>query len=434
MNPDFCPGGILLLFLSLLSVAVSAVEPSPIEATGVIDAVAGIDASNWDVAPFNAISFTQTERIFQTMLISPGPEAFAPLTVSDEQLDLATLEVIDPATGEPVSADRLLEDRIKNSGLLLIYKGQIIHESYRNGLQRNVRHIGMSTSKSLIGMLAQIAIQDGVLDASAPVSRYVPEVRDKEAWRDVTVRHILDMRDGIRYIEDYDDPDSAVRRQDAAIGWRPRREGDAQGLREFVRQNLDQKANPAGQAFQYAPIQSDILGMIIEGATGKPLAVYFEQEFWSKIGAEFAAGMGTDGFGQAIVQGAISMTLPDFARVALLILNQGRNHRGEQIISQFFFTDLLRPKQELADAFAYFDPQATHAHFRSQFWVNDTRDKQFLMSGEHGQIAFFDLKREFAMVGFGSYPEAVSPLLSDSQYTMIEAILTGLENRERTVR
>jgi hypothetical protein len=64
----------------------------------------------------------------------------------------------------------------------------------------------------------------------------------------------------------------------------------------------------------------------------------------------------------------------------------------------------LRPDEALSDAFAHFDPEATHAHYRSQFWVNDTSNKQFLMNGVHGQIAFFDYKRGFAMVGFGSYP------------------------------
>ena len=84
---------------------------------------------------------------------------------------------------------------------------------------------------------------------------------------------------------------------------------------------------------------------------------------------------------------------------------------------------------ELADAFSFFDPAASDAHYRSQFWVNDTRNQQFLMNGVHGQIAFFDYKRDFAMVGFGSYPVAVSPLLTASQFTLLDAILTELDDK-----
>ena len=420
-------GRLLLLALTLAAPAL-AVEPSPVEATGVVNEKFGADSSNWDIAPFNAFTFTQTEKLFPTLIISPGEGPFAPLRYAENQLDMAQIMVTDPATGKSISAATFLNDRIRNNGLMLIYKGQVVHESYRNGLQRDLRHIGMSASKSFIGMLTQIAMQQGFLGEHDLVSQYVPELRDKEAWIDVTVRHVLDMRDGMKFVEDYEDANSDVRRQDRAIGWRARREGDPEGLRDFVRQNLNEKSYPAGKVFNYASIQTDILGMIIEGATGKPLEEYFETEFWSRLGAEFPAGMGTDGFGQPIVQGTISMTLPDFARTAMFVLNRGQNYRGEQIVSADFFDDLLTPDKELSAAFAYYDPEASFAHYRSQFWVNDTWNKQFLMNGVHGQIAFFDYKRDFAMVGFGSYPVAVSPLLTASLFTLLESVLTELDH------
>ena len=418
--------GTILILTCVLAGRAFSVEPSPVQATGVINHEFGVDASNWDVAPFNAFTFTQTQRIFPTLLISTGEGPVTRLVYAEDQIDMATLEVTDPATGKSITADELLNDRIRNSGLILIHKGQVIHESYRNGLRRDVRHIGMSASKSFIGMLTQIAMQKGLLNEHDLVAQYVPEVADKEAWTDVTVRHVLDMRDGMKFVEDYEDPDSDVRRQDRAIGWRAHRDGDPKGLRDFVRQNLNEKSYPAGKVFNYASIQTDILGMVIEGASGKSLEEFFEVEFWSQLGAEFPAGMGMDGYGQPIVQGTISMTLPDFARAAMLVLDKGKNHRGEQIVSQDFFEDLLTPNKELSDAFAHYDPEAYFAHYRSQFWVNDTTNQQFLMNGVHGQVAFFDYGRDFAMVGFGSYPVAVSPLLTASLFTLLETILTEI--------
>ena len=119
-------GKFVALYLMTGSVAL-AVEPSPIQATGVIDEESGVDASNWDVAPFNAFTFTQTEKIFPTLIISPGTEPAAPLIRAAEQIDMATLTVTDLASGETISAERLLEDRIRNSGLILIHKGKVIH-------------------------------------------------------------------------------------------------------------------------------------------------------------------------------------------------------------------------------------------------------------------------------------------------------------------
>jgi hypothetical protein len=110
----------------------------------------------------------------------------------------------------------------------------------------------------------------------------------------------------------------------------------------------------------------------------------------------------------------------------MLVLDKGKNHRGEQIVSQDFFEDLLTPNKELSDAFAHYDPEAFLAHYRSQFWVNDTTNQQFLMNGVHGQVAIFDYGRDFAMVGFGSYPVAVSPLLTASLFTLLETILTEI--------
>ena len=151
--------GAILILTCVVAGRAFSVEPSPVQATGVINHEFGVDASNWDVAPFNAFTFTQTQRIFPTLLISTGEGPVTRLVYAADQIDMATLEVTDPATGRSISADELLNDRIRNSGLILIHKGQVIHESYRNGLRRDVRHIGMSASKSFIGMLTQIAMQ-----------------------------------------------------------------------------------------------------------------------------------------------------------------------------------------------------------------------------------------------------------------------------------
>ena len=58
-----------------------------------------------------------------------------------------------------MSLQGLLERRMLNSGLIAIHKGQVVHESYRNAFSPDLRHINMSTTKSIMGMLAQIAKQ-----------------------------------------------------------------------------------------------------------------------------------------------------------------------------------------------------------------------------------------------------------------------------------
>jgi len=421
---------LLVLVAALgLTQQVFAVEPSPTKATGTINAELGFDASNWDNAPASMFSFTLTERIFPTLRISHGNGPVTPLVYALDQIDVRNLIVSDPATGRSMTADALLNRRIQNSGLIVIHKGKIVHESYRNGFSRELRHILQSTSKSHIGMLAQIALQKGLFKEDDLASKYVPELRDKEAWKDITVRHVWDMRDGMKFVENYEDDNSDVRIQDRATGWRPNGKDDPQGMRDFIKKskNLGKRVHPLGKVFNYASVQTDILALIIQEASGKPLAEFFEEEFWSKLGAEHDAGFGTDGHGQPIAQGAISMTLPDFARVALLVLNKGKTHTGEQILDEAFFDDLVTPNKMLKDAFAeqYKALISPTGNYRSQFWVLDAEKKQFMMVGVYGQLAYFDYENDFAMVTFGSYPIAKDALLVRSFGTLIETMLSA---------
>jgi len=426
---------LIRIFVVFITITIAgsaiAVTPSSIKATGVINQEYGADASNWDTAPFNMYTFTQTEKLFPTLMISRGDGPVAPLVYASHQIDLSELIVSDPATGKSMTVEELLNRRIMNHGLIAIHKGRIVHQSYRNGLSPDVRHINMSISKSFTGMLVQIAKQEGLFKESDLASKYVPELRGKEAWKDVTVRHVWDMLEGTKFAEDYEDENSDVRVQDRATGWRKRGENDPKGLRDFVKQHVNEKINPTGKVFNYSSIQTDILGMIIEGASGKPLAEFFEEEFWAKLGAEYAAGFGTDGFGQPIAQGAISMTLPDFARAALLVLNKGRNYKGEQIVNAAFFDDLVAPNKKLKDAFKDYRALAPNGHYRSQFWVIDAEKNQMMMIGVYGQLAYFDYDKDFALVTFGAYPIAKDYLLVDSLVVLRDAILSALISNYR---
>jgi CubicO group peptidase (beta-lactamase class C family) len=409
--------------------AAMATEPSPVKATGVINADMGADSSNWDTAPHNMYSLTQTERIFPTEIISRGEGTVTPLSYAPNQIDISTVYVSDPATGRRMSVDELLNRRIVNSGLIAIHKGRVVHESYRNGLSREVRHINKSTAKSFTGMLAQIAKQKGCFEETDLASKYVHELKGKEAWSDVTVRHVWDMRDGTEFVEDYEDEQSDVRVQDRAIGWRPRGDDDPKGIRAFIAQGVNNKINPTGKVYNYSSIQTEILGLIVQEACGVPLAEFFEDEFWSKLGAEHDAGFGTDGYGQPIAQGALSMTLPDFARAAMFVRNKGKTHSGDQIVDAAFFEDLVTPNKELTDAFTggFAALFGDAANYRSQFWVLDAAASQFMMVGVNGQLAYFDLKNDFLMVAFGNYPIAKDALLVASFGTLIEALLEATQ-------
>ncbi|WP_164281409.1 serine hydrolase, partial [Stenotrophomonas indicatrix] len=80
---------------------------------------------------------------------------------------------------------------------------------YFGALDAHTQHIAMSITKSFVGTLAAMLVADGKLDPAAPVTQYVPELKDT-AYGDATVRQVMDMTVGVRYSENYADPNADV--------------------------------------------------------------------------------------------------------------------------------------------------------------------------------------------------------------------------------
>src|SRR5919107_356759 len=69
-----------------------------------------------------------------------------------------------------------------------------------------------------VSTVAGILVDQGVLDPEALLTAYVPELA-ASGYAGATVRHVLDMRSGVTFSEDYRDPDAEIRRLEQCIGW-----------------------------------------------------------------------------------------------------------------------------------------------------------------------------------------------------------------------
>jgi CubicO group peptidase (beta-lactamase class C family) len=94
--------------------------------------------------------------------------------------------------GEALTLRQALE-ATNTDGLVVLHKGVIVLEDYANGMTARSPHILMSVSKSMLGLLAGILADRGVLDLSRLVTDIVPEVK-ATAWAGATVGQLLDMR------------------------------------------------------------------------------------------------------------------------------------------------------------------------------------------------------------------------------------------------
>jgi CubicO group peptidase (beta-lactamase class C family) len=150
----------------------------------------------------------------------------------------------------------------------------------------------------------------------------------------------------------------------------------------------------------------------------------FEVKLYRRIGAEADGYFNTDRFGFPITEGQLSLRLRDFARLAMLVVNEGKNHAGEQILPAGFAKRLtgIDPQAQNAYHAQARDELFPRGQYKEQFWVLDPGKRQFTMLGIHGQFAWYDLERKLLLVGFGSYPLQDGQLKMTAQNTLWQTI------------
>jgi CubicO group peptidase (beta-lactamase class C family) len=143
-----------------------------------------------------------------------------------------------------------------------------------------------------------------VLALDNPVSHYVPELA-ATGYAGATLGQVLDMRSGVRFVEDYLDPASEVGMLDRVAGWKPPLPGEVLGgIYDFIL-TLKQE-RPHGGAFAYRSIETDVLGWVLERATGRGLADLLSRELWQSLGCEADASMAIDRSGTCQADGGLS--------------------------------------------------------------------------------------------------------------------------------
>ena len=113
------------------------------------------------------------------------------------------------------------------------------------------------------------------------MERYVPELAGC-GYRGARVTDLLDMRSGIRFLEDYLDPDCEMGWLDRASGWKPIRQGDPESVYDLVLRLRQDR--PHGGRFKYRSIETDVLGWMLERSTGRHLCTIMEETLWGPMG------------------------------------------------------------------------------------------------------------------------------------------------------
>lgn len=303
------------------------------------------------------------------------------------------------ATDAGPAVQRLLDDEFTD-GLIVLHEGEVVLEEYRRGMRPDDVHLLQSVSKSITGILTGVLIGRGALAAEDPVTAHVSEL-EGTSFDGASVRDLLDMRAGTAFNEDYDDPDSDVRASEAQFGWAPgpRPASDAIAY-------LSGLANhrPHGGPFEYRSILSDVLGLVLERASGAPFAETLGRELWSPIGAETDAQVTLDPEGFAVADGGICVSLRDLARFGRMVLDGG-TVGGLRVVAEEWLTDTFLGGEDSADAFAQGEERdwLPGGHYRSQWWV-PAGGQCLLAIGIHGQFLFVDRPARTVIALLSTWP------------------------------
>src|SRR5215469_3411125 len=232
---------------------------------------APVTAYNWQDPPFNRWAFWHISEILPTYPVSRGDGPPRALPAAAAAPDLSGVPVA-RSDGSAGTAGDVLDDTFTDAYAVL-QDGELVAEWYGPLGAPDRPHALMSVTKSVVGCVAAVLIDRGRLDPDAEITGYVPELAGS-GYAGALVRHVYDMRSGVRFGEEYANPDSDIRRLDEWVGcqeWAGPGDGEPRGLYRFLA-TLQAEA-PHGERFLYRSAESDVLGWVCERAAGRPMAV-----------------------------------------------------------------------------------------------------------------------------------------------------------------
>jgi CubicO group peptidase (beta-lactamase class C family) len=288
------------------------------------------------------------------------------------------------------------------------------------------RHLLMSVSKSLVGIVAGSLISAGELEPERLLTDYVPALGDS-GYAGATVRHLLDMRSGVRFSEDYLNPDAEVRTLEEAIGWAPRRNPVGPRTMYDFLVTLEQKG-PHGGPFEYRSGETDVLGWVCESAAGVRMPELMSRLLWSRLGCEDDAAIAVDSAGTGMFDGGICAALRDLACFGTMLVQRGTSLTGEQVVPASWIDDTLLGAPDSRDAFAA-SPTATlmpGGMYRNQFWLPYPDRRLLVCLGIHGQMIYVDCDTGLVAAKLSTWPDPQDPEKLFSTLRAFDAISVSI--------
>ena len=277
----------------------------------------------------------------------------------------------------------------RSAALLVVHDGKLRLERYGLGFDAGGRWTTFSVAKSITSTLVGAALRDGLIRSmDDKVSDYLPEMKGS-AYDEVTVRQLMTMTSGVRWNENYADPSS-----DVAQFNKHRPEDGVDALVSYMRR-LPREA-PPGTRWHYSTGETNLVGVLLGRAIGKPLATYLSEKIWLPVGMEQQATWILSRSGNEISGCCIQAAPRDFARFGLFILN-GARVDGRSIVPDGWLAEAT------SERIGTGQPGRGYGY---QWWTY--ADGSFAARGIFGQGLFIDPKRRIVIASSADWAGGAS--------------------------
>jgi CubicO group peptidase (beta-lactamase class C family) len=314
------------------------------------------------------IKITRLIILFTAFVMMQG--CYATRAFNNRKFELRNLDRFDSAPLPAASApfhfvsnaanyhrlSQYLDTNLANSdtyAFLVIRNDSIIYERYFGDISPSTKLPSFSVAKSFISTLIGMALEEGKIKGlDEPITNYLPELEKRdERFRRINIQNLLDMRSGVKSSEQYANPFSDVLKL-----------GFTKNIRAKTLRVKYGKA-PGGD-FEYRSVNTQLLAMILEKATGKPLQDYMNQKLWIPLGMQYDASWNIDSRKTQKVRAfcCINAAALDFAKFGQLFLHQG-NWNGKQLISK-----------EWVERSTSLDTMRQYNGYKNQWWSGWSRN------------------------------------------------------------
>jgi CubicO group peptidase (beta-lactamase class C family) len=340
----------------------------------------------------NYLTFQHMDQMFATRTVDAGENVWElpskPVSLDGEYM----------LGGKKLDLEGALEATDTNA-LVVVKDGTVVFETYRNGSNENTRFITFSVAKSYVSTLIGLALADGAIKSlDDKVTDYLSQMKGT-GYDGPTIRDLLRMRSGVDWLEVYEfgsDTQLTQVHDNSLVAYKYR-------WCDYAVNESKPGPHAPGATFNYATLDTSVLGCVLEKVVGKTGAEYMSEKLWKPMGMESDAYWimdGPDSVGREFYGAGFNATARDHARFGLMFLNGGKAN-GKQVVPAEWVKEATVPDQG-------YEPVAPGETVGYQYqWWTFTDSDAYAALGLHHQYIYIDPTNNLVIVKISHTPEPV---------------------------